>query len=60
MTDGETRGLMIKTSSAILDSLSKLNADKFKSLNESKEIKDEFERIVQYLAVVSIDASLNP
>lgn len=58
--DPETKGLMLKSTTAILESLSKLDVAKYKSIGGKKEIKDEFERIVQYLALISVDASLNP
>lgn len=57
--DPLTRGNFKKTTKTILSTMTTMDIEKYRDINRSKEVKDEFERIVQYLSIVAVDASLN-
>jgi hypothetical protein len=58
--DHRIRYSLKKTISILLKSISKIEAEQFLSIGVDRVKKDEFERLTQFVALVSTEMSLSP
>lgn len=58
--DPKIRYGLKKSISILLDVVSNIDTEQYKSLGTEREKKDEFERLIQFVALVSTEMSLNP
>ena len=58
--DPKIRYALKKSISILLDVLSNVDTEQYKSIGTDKDKKDEFERLIQFVALVSTEMSLNP
>ena len=58
--DPKIRYALKKSISILLKAISKVEADQFTSIGTDRAKKDEFERLTQFVALVSTEMSLSP